>query len=142
MVIDSIENGIVIDHIEAGQSMKLYQVLNLGDLECSVAIIKNASSRKMGKKDIIKINELINLNFNVLGYIDPDITVNIIKDCVLKEKLHMELPTKVKNVIKCRNPRCITSEEMGIEHMFKLTDVEKRTYRCVYCESRASEKYD
>lgn len=142
MVIDSIENGIVIDHIEAGCSMKLYQILRLGDLECSVAIIKNANSRKMGKKDIIKINELIDLNFDVLGYIDPDITVNIIKDRELKEKLHMELPSKVKNVIKCRNPRCITSEESGIEHIFKITDMKKRIYRCVYCESRASEKYD
>ncbi len=141
MIIDSIENGIVIDHIDAGGSMRLYEILNLGDLDCSVAIIKNASSRKMGKKDIIKINELIDLNFDVLGYINPDITVNIIKDCKLKEKLHMELPSKVKNVIKCRNPRCITSEESGIEHIFNLTDKENRIYRCVYCESRARERH-
>ncbi len=142
MIIDSIENGIVIDHIDAGGSMKLYQILNLGDLECSVAIIKNANSRKMGKKDIIKINELIDLNFDVLGYINPDITVNIIKDCKRKEKLHMEMPSEVENVIKCTNPRCITSVETGISHIFKLKDKERRIYRCVYCESRANEKYD
>lgn len=139
MNIDSIKNGIVLDHIKAGKSMEIYEYLNLGELDSSVAIIKNAPSRKMGKKDIIKIDEEIDLNLDVLGYIDADITINIIKDGRRSEKKHLELPETVKNVIKCRNPRCITSTEQEIDQIFKLADRENRIYRCIYCESRAKE---
>ncbi len=139
MNIDSIKNGIVLDHIKAGKSMEIYEYLNLGELDSSVAIIKNAPSRKMGKKDIIKIDEEIDLNLDVLGYIDADITINIIKDGKMSEKKHLELPETVKNVIKCRNPRCITSTEQEIDQIFKLADRENRIYRCIYCESRAKE---
>lgn len=139
MNIDSIKNGIVLDHIKAGKSMEIYEYLNLGELDSSVAIIKNAPSRKMGKKDIIKIDEEIDLNLDVLGYIDADITINIIKDGKRREKKHLELPETVKNVIKCRNPRCITSTEQEIGQIFKLADRENRIYRCIYCESRAKE---
>lgn len=139
MNIDSIKNGIVLDHIKAGKSMEIYEYLNLGELDSSVAIIKNAPSRKMGKKDIIKIDEEIDLNLDVLGYIDADITINIIKDGKMREKKHLELPETVKNVIKCRNPRCITSTEQEIDQIFKLADRENRIYCCIYCESRAKE---
>lgn len=139
MNIDSIKNGIVLDHIKAGKSMEIYEYLNLEELDSSVAIIKNAPSRKMGKKDIIKIDEEIDLNLDVLGYIDADITINIIKDGKRSEKKHLELPETVKNVIKCRNPRCITSTEQEIDQIFKLADRENRIYRCIYCESRAKE---
>lgn len=139
MNIDSIKNGIVLDHIKAGKSMEIYEYLNLRELDSSVAIIKNAPSRKMGKKDIIKIDEEIDLNLDVLGYIDADITINIIKDGKRSEKKHLELPETVKNVIKCRNPRCITSTEQEIDQIFKLADRENRIYRCIYCESRAKE---
>lgn len=139
MNIDSIKNGIVLDHIKAGKSMEIYEYLNLGELDSSVAIIKNAPSRKMGKKDIIKIDEEIDLNLDVLGYIDADITINIIKDGKMREKKHLELPETVKNVIKCRNPRCITSTKQEIDQIFKLADRENRIYRCIYCESRAKE---
>lgn len=136
MNIDAIKNGIVIDHIEAGKSMQLYKVLNLDNLDCSVAIIKNVSSKKMGKKDIIKIDEEIDVDLDVLGYIDPNITVNIIKDGVRIKKFNLELPERVTNVIRCKNPRCITSVERGIDQVFKLTDRENRIYRCIYCESK------
>ena len=137
MTIDSIKNGIVLDHIQAGQSMELYRILELSELDCTVAIIKNVPSKMMGKKDIIKIDAQINLDLDVLGYVDPGITVNIIKDSKLVEKRHLALPLQVKNVIKCKNPRCITSCEQDIEHVFKLTDLKKRVYRCIYCESKA-----
>ncbi len=140
MNIDSIVNGIVIDHIEAGKSMELYSILNLGDLDCSVAIIKNAASRKMGKKDIIKIDENIDLDLDVLGYIDPNITVNIIRDGKKVEKRNPALPERVVNVIRCKNPRCITSVETKIDQVFKLTDRESRTYRCIYCEAKAEKE--
>ncbi len=136
MNIDAIKNGIVIDHIEAGKSMQLYKVLNLDSLDCSVAIIKNVTSKKMGKKDIIKIDEEIDVNLDVLGYIDPNITVNIIRDGVRVKKFNLELPERVVNVISCKNPRCITSVERGIDQVFKLTDRENRIYRCIYCESK------
>ena len=123
MNIDSIKNGIVLDHIKAGKSMEIYEYLNLGELDSSVAIIKNAPSRKMGKKDIIKIDEEIDLNLDVLGYIDADITINIIKDGKRSEKKHLELPETVKNVIKCRNPRCITSTEQEIDPILNLPTV-------------------
>ncbi len=136
MNIDSIKNGIVIDHIEAGKSMQLYKFLNLDSLDCSVAIIKNVVSKKMGKKDIIKIDEEIDVDLDVLGYIDPNITVNVIKDGVRIKKFNLELPERVTNVIRCKNPRCITSVERGIDQVFKLTDRENRIYRCIYCESK------
>lgn len=137
MTIDSIKNGVVIDHIKAGKSMDLYTFLNLEHLDSQVAIIKNAPSKKMGRKDIIKIDCKMDLDLDVLGYIDPDITVNIIKDGTLAEKKHLELPEKIYGVIKCKNPRCITSVEQGIVHTFKLTDRKNRIYRCIYCETKA-----
>ena len=137
MNIDSIKNGIVLDHIKAGKSMEIYKFLNLGELDCSVAIIKNVNSRLMGKKDIIKIDDDIDVNLDVLGYIDPGSTVNIIKDEKFVKKCHLTLPETVKNVIKCKNPRCITTTEQEIEHIFKLTDRENKVYRCIYCESKA-----
>jgi aspartate carbamoyltransferase regulatory subunit len=138
MNIDSIKNGIVIDHISAGNGMKLYHLLKLDELDFSVAIIKNVSSKKTGKKDIIKIDADIVLDFDVLGYIAPEVTVNTIRDGKTVEKRQLELPQTLKNVIKCKNPRCITSVEQGIEHTFKLVDKEKRIYRCIYCESKAN----
>ncbi len=140
MNIDSINNGIVIDHITAGSSMKLYELLGLGDLDCSVAIIKNASSGKMGKKDIIKIDEAIPVSLDVIGYVDPGATVNFIKDGKLVKKQTIGLPERLTNVIKCKNPRCICSVEQEIPHVFRLTNPEKREYRCVYCESEQQTK--
>ena len=137
MRIDPIKNGIVIDHIDAGKGMAVYNFLSLGDLECTVALIKNVPSKKTGKKDIIKIDAALELDFNVLGYIAPEVTVNIIKDGITVEKKKLELPETVKNVIKCKNPRCITSVEQEIDHVFKLVDKENRVYRCIYCESAA-----
>ena len=137
MRIDPIKNGIVIDHIDAGKGMAVYNFLSLGDLDCTVALIKNVPSKKTGKKDIIKIDAALELDFNVLGYIAPEVTVNIIKDGVTIEKKRLELPETVKNVIKCKNPRCITSIEQEIDHVFKLVDKENRIYRCIYCESAA-----
>ncbi len=137
MNIDSIKNGIVIDHITAGKGMELYKLLNLDNLDCSVAFIKNVNSKKMGKKDIIKIDADININMDILGYVDPDVTVDIIKDGVLVEKKKIELPKTLKNVLFCKNPRCITTTEQEIEHVFNLTDAENRVYRCMYCESEA-----
>ena len=140
MIIDAISNGIVLDHISAGRSMELYQILKLHKLKCSVAVITNVPSRKMGRKDIIKIGELIDLNFDVLGYVDPGITVSIVRDGKLDRKFAVELPERVVNVIKCKNPRCITSTEQEIPQIFTLTDREERVYRCMYCESRAKGK--
>ena len=137
MNIDSIKNGIVIDHITAGLGMTVYHLLKLDELDCAVAIIKNAASRKMGKKDIIKIDADIELNMDILGYVDPGITVDIIKDSVLVEKKSIGLPEKLTGVIKCKNPRCITTTEQELPHIFKLTDKDKRVYRCIYCEAKA-----
>lgn len=137
MKIDAIVNGVVIDHIKAGKSMEIYKLLNLENLDSQVAIIKNAPSKLMGKKDIIKIASDMELDLKVLGFIDPDITVNIIRDGVLIEKKHLELPEKLYDVIKCKNPRCITTVEQDIHHIFKLTDRENRVYRCLYCEAKA-----
>ena len=137
MVIDEIKNGIVIDHITAGKSMILYNLLNLDALNSSVAIIKNVASRKMGKKDIIKVDEVTSLNFDVLGYVDPNITVNIVQDGKRITKFRPELPERLQGVIKCKNPRCITSTEQELSHVFKLADKENRVYRCIYCESKA-----
>ena len=137
MNIGSITNGFVIDHITAGRGMKLYDLLGLDNLDCSVAIIKNVASKKMGKKDIIKIDADIDINIDVIGYVDPGTTVNIIKNCQLVEKRTIELPQMLTNVIKCKNPRCITSTEQEINHVFKLTDKDNGVYRCIYCETQA-----
>lgn len=138
MNIDSIKNGYVIDHIKAGNGMKIYNYLNLDELNCAVAIIKNVKSNKMERKDIIKIDEDIALNTDVLGYIDPDITINIVKDSKIIRKYHPELPKEIKNIVKCKNPRCITSTEQELDQVFILTDIENRIYRCKYCESKAN----
>jgi len=137
MNIDSITNGIVIDHIEAGKSMEIYNYLGLENLDCSVAIIKNVKSKRTGKKDIIKIDNDIDINMDILGYIDTNITVNIIKDGKIIKKAHMELPEKLVNIVKCKNPRCITSVEQEVEQVFNLTDRENKIYRCKYCEMQA-----
>ena len=134
MNIDSIKNGIVIDHIKAKNGMQIYELLNLKDLDCSVAIITNAKSKKMGKKDIIKIDKEINVNLDVLGFIDPDITINIVKENKIIKKFHVTKPEKVVNLVKCQNPRCITSEEKELDQIFIMTDKEKQIYRCKYCE--------
>ncbi len=135
MKIDSIQNGIVLDHITAGKALQVYRDLKLDKLDCSVAILQNVKSNKMGKKDILKIDKEYDLNFDALGYIDPGITVCIIKDGETKLKKKLALPTKLINVKKCKNPRCITSTEQEIPHIFKLTDAENRVYRCIYCEA-------
>ena len=138
MNIDTIKNGYVIDHIKAGQAMEIYEYLKLGDLDCSVAIIKNARSKKMGKKDIIKIDQNINIDVNVLGYIDPNITINVIKDNEKIDKFNPELPQELTNIVRCKNPRCITSIESELPHICVLTDKEKKVYRCKYCESKVN----
>lgn len=135
MNIDSIKNGIVIDHIQAKKALSIYNALNLGKLDCSVAIITNVKSKKMGRKDIIKIDKNIDLDLNILGYLDSNITINIIKENERIEKYHVELPKEITNIIKCKNPRCITTIEQELKHVFVLTDKEKRIYRCKYCET-------
>lgn len=137
MNIDSIQNGIVIDHISAGQGMKLYELLDLEDLDCSVALIKNVASKKLGRKDIIKIDAQIPVNLDIIGYVDPDATVNIIRDGILVEKKGIKLPERLTNVLRCKNPRCITSTEQELDHVFKLMDPAKKIYRCIYCEARS-----
>ncbi len=137
MNIDSIKNGIVIDHITAGKGMQLYKLLRLDELDCSVALIKNAASRKMGKKDIIKIDAEFSVNMDILGYVDPDVTVDIIRDGKLVEKKELTLPQRLTNVIYCKNPRCISSTEQELPHVFLLSDPAKRVYRCMYCETKA-----
>ncbi len=137
MKIDSIVNGVVIDHITAGRAMRLYELLGLEELDCSVAIIKNVGSRRMGKKDIIKIDADIPVDFDVIGFVDPLATVNIIRNGVLEEKRSIEMPEQLVNVIFCKNPRCITSVEQELDHMFKLSDREGKVYRCLYCETKA-----
>lgn len=137
MIIGQIRDGIVLDHITAGRGIEIYELLGLDKLECTVAMIKNAESEKMGKKDIIKVGQVIDLNFDILGYIDPGITVNIIRDGKLVKREHLSLPERIKNIIVCKNPRCITSSERSIQHEFVLVDPEKKLYRCLYCESEA-----
>ena len=139
MNIDSIKNGYVIDHIKAGNGMKIYNYLKLNELECPVAIIKNVKSNKSGKKDIIKVDDNINLNIDALGFIDPDITINVVKDSKIIKKYHPELPEKIVNIVKCKNPRCITSIEQELEQIFELRDKENRIYRCKYCETKLAE---
>ena len=137
MIIGQIENGIVLDHITAGHGMEIYEVLGLGKLDCMVALIKNADSVKMGKKDIIKIDEVLDLDLDIIGYIDPGVTVNYIRGGERVKRVHLQLPEEVKGVIRCKNPRCITSVEQEIEHVFRLTDKENRVYRCIYCDTKA-----
>ena len=137
MNIDSIKNGIVIDHITAGLGMEIYKLLKLDELDCSVALIKNVGSKKMGKKDIIKIDDDFCLDTDILGYVDPGATVNIIKDGKTIEKKTLILPEKLENVITCKNPRCISATEQELSQIFKLADKENKVYRCLYCESKA-----
>ncbi len=135
MKIDSIKRGIVIDHIQAGRSMEIYKYLHLDALSCPVAIIKNVKSSQMGRKDIIKIDDTINVDLDVLGYVDPDVTINIIEDGCIAEKKKIALPERLVNVIHCKNPRCITSVEPELDQVFKLSDRARRIYRCIYCEA-------
>ena len=135
MNVDGVRNGIVLDHIAAGKSMEIYRLLNLDQLSCSVAVLQNVQSKKYGIKDMIKIDEMIDINLDIIGYIDPNITINIVKDNELVSKKHLSLPEKLDNVIFCKNPRCITSVEQEIVHSFGLADPEKRIYRCVYCDT-------
>ncbi len=138
MNIDSIKNGIVIDHIAAGKGMQLYYLLGLDALDCSVALIKNVASRKIGRKDIIKVDADVPLNLDVIGFVDPEATVNIIRDSRLVEKKTIPMPQTVTNVIKCKNPRCITSVEQDLPQVFQLTDKENKVYRCLYCETKTN----
>jgi aspartate carbamoyltransferase regulatory subunit len=132
--IEKIRNGIVIDHIKSGQGIRIFNWLGLDKAPYTVAFVVNASSRGMGQKDIIKIDNTISINFDLLGLIDPNITVNIIENEEITEKIKLKLPEKVENVIICKNPRCITSTEKYIPHIFHLEDSEHRTYRCEYCD--------
>ena len=136
MLVNPIKDGIVLDHITAGRGMELYKILGLDELECAVAIITNANSVKMGKKDIIKIDGEVKLDLDVIGYVDPGVTINIIRDAVVVERRHLKLPDIISGVKKCKNPRCITSTEQELPHTFKLVDAETKTYRCIYCESK------
>ena len=136
MIIGQIENGIVLDHITAGKGLELYKILGLSELECAVAIITNASSVKMGKKDIIKIDGEVKLDLDVIGYVDPGVTVNIIHDGKVLERRHLKLPEIISGVKRCKNPRCITSTEQELTNTFKLVDADTKTYRCIYCESK------
>lgn len=138
MNIDSIQNGVVLDHIQSGKSMDIYKYLHLDQLDCQVAIIKNAKSARLGKKDIIKIDSAIDLDLDVLGYLSPHITVDVIRDGQRVEKKHIELPETLTNILRCKNPRCITTTEQEIPHIFRLANAEKREYRCIYCDTKAS----
>ena len=137
MIVGKIENGIVLDHIKAGCGMELYKILGLDSLDCQVALIKNADSKKMDKKDILKVDRIIDINLDAIGYIDPGITVNIIENGKLAKRTHIDPPDEITNVINCKNPRCITTTEQELPHVFRLTDKENRIYRCIYCESKA-----
>lgn len=137
MIVNPMQNGIVLDHITAGNGMRVYDVLGLGKLNCTVAMINNATSVKMGKKDILKIYSIIDINFDVLGYIDPGITVSVIERGNVVKRIHLQLPETIEGVIQCHNPRCITSVEQELPQIFKLTDRKKKTYRCLYCEMSA-----
>jgi len=137
MNVDSIKNGIVLDHIKAGRGMQIYHHLNLADLDCPVAIIKNVPSKKLGKKDIIKIDADIEIDLDILGYIDPEITVNVIRDAKLVEKKHLKMPEKIVGILRCKNPRCITSIEQELPQVFKLSNKDSGLYRCIYCEAKA-----
>lgn len=137
MIIGQIKDGIVLDHITAGNGMILYNLLGLDNLDCQVALIQNAESVKMGKKDIIKVDRVIDINFDALGYVDPGVTVNIIKDGKLAKRQNIDIPERIENIIKCKNPRCITTVEQELPNIFVLTEKKDRVYRCLYCESKA-----
>lgn len=137
MNIDSINNGIVIDHIASGRAMQLYNMLGLDALECPVAVIMNVQSKKMGRKDIIKIDSTLDVNFDVIGLVSPNATVNIIRDGSIIEKKHIDLPQRLTSIIKCKNPRCITTTEQEIDHIFVLANKEKVEYRCIFCDTKA-----
>ncbi len=137
MIVGQINDGIVLDHITAGRGMEIYKLLNLGELDCAVAVIMNAESEKMGKKDIIKISEPIDIDFRILGFIDPGVTVNIIESGKVVKREKIDLPKKITGVLKCKNPRCITTTEQELQHIFKLCDEDNKVYRCIYCESKA-----
>ena len=141
MNIDSIQNGVVLDHIQAGKSMDIYRYLHLDELDCSVAIIKNVRSGRMGKKDIIKIDSPMEVDLDVLGYIDSNITVNVIRNGQLVAKKHLQLPQKLVNIIHCKNPRCITVSEPQLDAIFLLSDADTHTYRCAYCETAKDKKF-
>ena len=132
--VDTIKNGLVIDHIRAGSGWRIFRWLGLDKMPFCAALIMNVASKKSGKKDLIKIDNIIDIDYSVLGFIDPNICVNIIKDEKIIRKINMELPDRVQNVFHCKNPRCITSVERGLPHIFKLTDKANITYRCIYCE--------
>jgi aspartate carbamoyltransferase regulatory subunit len=138
MIIDSIQNGVVIDHITAGKAMELYRILRLDELDCTVAILKNVVSARMGKKDIIKVDTEFDLNMDVLGYTSPNITVDVIRDGQVMEKKHIDPPERLVDIIKCKNPRCITSTEQELHHIFRLSDPKKGVYRCIYCDTKAT----
>ena len=138
MNIDSVRNGVVIDHITAGNGARLYELLGLDSLTCTVAFIRNVPSKKMGRKDIIKVDGDVTLNLDVIGYVDPAATVNVIRDGELVEKKNIAMPLQLTNVIKCKNPRCITTTEQELDHIVRLTDREKKVYRCIYCETKAN----
>ena len=138
MNIDSIQDGIVIDHITAGQGMKLYRLLGLDELDVSIALIKNVVSRKLGRKDIIKIDADIPVNIDIIGFVDPGATENFIRHGKLVEKRSIDMPETLTNVIRCKNPRCITSSEQELAQVFKLTDRTNKVYRCAYCETKWS----
>ena len=138
MMIGKIENGIVLDHIKAGHGMELYKILGLDKVnDCQVALIKNAESEKMGRKDIIKIDKRMDINLDAIGYVDPGITINFIENGKLAKRTHIDPPEKIVDVIRCKNPRCITTVEQEIPHIFRLTDKANGIYRCIYCESKA-----
>lgn len=138
--IDSVEKGIVIDHIQAGKGMEIYRYLGLDKLESAVAIIKNAKSNKMGKKDIIKVENEIDLDLTALGFLDSNITINIIENDKIVRKINLQLPEEVTNIVKCKNPRCISSIEQEIPHTFRLSDKENKVYRCIYCDTAYEDK--
>lgn len=138
MIIGQLKDGIVLDHITAGRGVAIYNILELDKLNCTVAMIERAESQKMGRKDIIKIGQVLDIDFDVLGYIDPGITVTIIRDGQVAERRNLTLPERVVGVLKCKNPRCITSTEQELVHEFKLTDPANQVYRCIYCDHKAS----
>jgi len=140
--IDIIENGIVIDHIKAGNSVKIYNYLNLAELDCVVAIIQNVKSKKHGLKDLIKIENNMDIDLDALGYLDPSVTVNIIKDGEITDKKSLILPKRIKNIVKCKNPRCISSIEQDLEHVFELSDEKSEIYRCVFCQQEVAKTED
>ncbi len=138
MHVDEIKNGIVIDHIVPGKAKQIYEMLGLGRLNSPVAVLMNVPSSKMGRKDIIKIDENIEIDLDVLGYISPHITVDIVKDGKVEDKKHIELPEELTDILVCKNPRCITSTEQEIHHVFRLTDRKTGVYRCLYCDTAAT----